>query len=334
MVAWGIIGAGVISDTRFAPALTQARDSTLVAVHNRDQTKAEAFARKHGARRAYSRVEDLCQDPDVEAVYIASPNHLHAEHTILAVSHQKHVLCEKPMALDTAECERMIRAAAEAGVILGVAYMMPFHGSHQVMKRLLSENLLGDIALVQSDYLISLPYFQGPSFRLDQFRLTKELGGGAIMDLGVHCINTIRYLMGSAVRSVSSIHAPLHTQCDADTVAVITAQYENGALGVITLSFITEWGRNGIEFYGEKGALISEQSLSQVPEATVRSYLNGRWTEHSVEPLNPYVGEIEHFTQCIQTGETPIISGEQGLADMRVVEAAWASMQSGVRIEL
>jgi 1,5-anhydro-D-fructose reductase (1,5-anhydro-D-mannitol-forming) len=334
MAKWGIIGAGIIADTRFAPALREARDSTLVAVASRDPERAAAFARKHSANRSYADPVELCQDPEVEAVYVASPNHLHAEHTILAASHHKHVLCEKPMALNVAECESMIRTAEKAGVVLGVAYMMPFHSSHQIVKRLLDERLLGRISLVKSDYLISLPYFQGSSFSTNQFRLIKALGGGVIMDLGVHCINTIRYLLGSEVQSVSSLYGALRFECDAEDTAVLLLHFDNGALGVLSLSFATQWGRNGIEFYGERGALISEQSLSQVPEAIVRSCVDGKWTEYATELLNPYLGEIEHFTECIRTGAKPITSGELGMVDIRIVEAAMESMRRGVHVEV
>jgi 1,5-anhydro-D-fructose reductase (1,5-anhydro-D-mannitol-forming) len=238
------------------------------------------------------------------------------------------------MALNVAECESMIRTAEKAGVVLGVAYMMPFHSSHQIVKRLLDERLLGRISLVKSDYLISLPYFQGSSFSTNQFRLIKALGGGVIMDLGVHCINTIRYLLGSEVQSVSSLYGALRFECDAEDTAVLLLHFDNGALGVLSLSFATQWGRNGIEFYGERGALISEQSLSQVPEAIVRSCVDGKWTEYATELLNPYLGEIEHFTECIRTGAKPITSGELGMVDIRIVEAAMESMRRGVHVEV
>ena len=334
MAKWGIIGSGVIADTRFAPDLEQAKDSTLVAVHHRDVAKAEAFAEKHGALRAYASERELCQDPQVEAVYVASPNHLHAEHTVLATSCRKHVLCEKPMALSAEECQKMIQASEEAGVILGVAYMMPFHGSHLLMKKLLGDGLLGSLSLVKSDYLISLPFLQRTSFTTNQFRLKKAAGGGAIMDLGVHCLNTIRFLMGSEITKVTSLHGALRFNVDADDTALLLTRYDNGVLGVITLCFATEWGRNGIESYGEKGALLSEQSLSQVPTATVRCYVGGEWTAYKVEALDPYVGEIEHFTECMRTGQQPITSGATGLADMRIVEAARRSMERGTHVDV
>lgn len=334
MFKWGIIGTGVIADTRFAPALRDIPGTSLVAVYDPDRNRAEAFADKHNALHVYSDSKELCMDRDIDGVYIASPNHFHAEHTILAAHHKKHILCEKPMALNLLEAEEMVRAAEEAGTILAIGYMMPFHGSHRLMKDLLDNHILGKISLVKSDYLISLPYFQGTSFTVNQFRLQKEFGGGVIMDLAPHCINTIRFIMGSEVRSIISMYGALRFDCDADDTAVLLVKYSNGAIGVISLSFATEWGRNGIEFYGERGALYSEQSLSQIPEGVVRSYIEGAWTEYKVDPYNPYVQEIKHFIECVNTGQKPISSGEMGIADMRVIEAAWKSMLTGQRSDL
>jgi predicted dehydrogenase len=202
MIRWGILGAGTIADTRFAPALKRDQNSRLIAVQDPDQIKAEYFAQKHGAKKIHPAAESLCLDEEIDAVYIASPNKYHAEQTILAASNHKHVMCEKPMAMNAREAAQMVRAANENGIVLAIAYMMPFHSSHMTMKRLLDDKVIGDLYLVKSDYLISLPYFQGSSFTVDQFRLQKADGGGVIMDLAPHCINTIGYLMHSEVRSV------------------------------------------------------------------------------------------------------------------------------------
>lgn len=334
MIRWGIIGCGTIADTRFAPALREVPDTELVAVADVELAKAADFARRHGAKRVHGDAEELCQDTDIDAVYIASPPKFHAEHTILAAGHHKHIICEKPMALNVTEAKGMLGAAREGGITLAIGYMMPFHASHKMMKRLLGEGILGKLSLVKSDYLISLPYFQGPSFTVSQFRLRKAVGGGTIMDLGPHCINTIRDLMSSEVCWVSSMFGALRFDCDADDTAVLTVRYDNGVLGVISLSFATQWGHNGIEFYGERGVLLSEQSLAQVPEATVRSNIDGKWTEYVIEPANPYVGEISHFMECMRSGRQPITSGEAGLADMRVIEAARTSMATGRHVQL
>jgi predicted dehydrogenase len=334
MIGWGIIGCGVIADTRFAPALRDAPDSKLVAVADIDHARAEELARKHGAERAYASAEDLCRDRRVDAIYIATPPRFHAEGTILAAQYRKHVICEKPMALNVAEAERMLRAVEKSGCRLAIGYMMPFHGSHMAMKRLLDQGIVGRISMVKSDYLISLPEFQGPSFAEDQFRLQRAAGGGVSMDLAPHCINTIRYLMGSEVRTVSAMCDTLRFGCDADDTAVFVAQYDNDVLGVISLSFGIEWGHNGIEFYGDRGALLSEQSLSQEAGGTVRSYLSGKWTNHAIDQVNPYLGEILHFVECMRTGGQPITSGEMGLADLRVIEALRKSSETGMRVRL
>src|SRR5438094_1075339 len=127
---WGIVSTGKQPDIKIAPAMAAAADSALVAVYGRDQARAEAFAQKHGARGAYSKLSDLLADSRVDGVFICSPNALHAEHVVQAAQARKHVFCEKPMATTTADAIRMVQACRSAGVMLGIAFNLRQHPAH------------------------------------------------------------------------------------------------------------------------------------------------------------------------------------------------------------
>lgn len=334
MFKWGIIGSGVIASTRFAPASKKIKKSKIVGVYDSNYKNAEKFAEKFQVKSLHRELDGLLDDDDIDGVYIASPNQYHEKQTILSAKRGKHILCEKPMALSVKEAENMVRTARKNNVCLAIGNVMAFHSSHKLMKTLLDDHIIGRISLIKSDYLISLPFFQGELFTENQFRLIREHGGGVIPDLAPHCINTIRYLINSEVESVVSMMDTLRFTCDAEDTSAILAKYKSGPIGVISLSFATDWGRNGIEFYGDRGALISEQSLSQISESTVKSYINGNWETYRVEPTDPYIEQITHFIDCIENNDVPINSGEMGLSDMRVIDGVYKAHTTNQTVKI
>jgi len=149
---WGVIGTGRFADNFFVPALKQAKNTKLVAVFDIDKERASAFAAKHQAEKNYDNLEKLFADPDVQIVYISSPNNLHAPHTIQAAKAKKHVLCEKPMTLTVEDSESMIRACRENGVKLGVDLQCRHHPAHEEAKRLIDSGAAGEITLITAQY--------------------------------------------------------------------------------------------------------------------------------------------------------------------------------------
>src|SRR5882762_8234845 len=151
VVRWGLVGAGDIAEKRVAPALLASERSELVAVSRRQQPLAEGFAQRFGARRWHANWRDLVRDDGIDAVYVAAPVQLHAPITIAAAEAGKHVLCEKPMALNADECDRMIRSAHAAGVQLGIAYYRHLYPLVQRVKELLAEGVIGVPVIAQLD---------------------------------------------------------------------------------------------------------------------------------------------------------------------------------------
>lgn len=190
-ISWGILGAGKIAERQMAPAIAAAPGHELVAVMRRELAAAQQFADAHGAQRAYDSAEALLADRQVNAVYVATPPHLHARQTMLAARAGKHILCEKPMALTTAEAGRMIEVSRGHGVALMICYYQRFNARHRRIRELLAEGAIGQVTAARINFSERFPPQPGVWHHNPAIS-----GGGPLMDLGTHCIDLLRYLCG------------------------------------------------------------------------------------------------------------------------------------------
>ncbi|MCX7013351.1 MAG: Gfo/Idh/MocA family oxidoreductase, partial [Candidatus Sumerlaeota bacterium] len=188
---WGVIGAAGWADHTFGQAIEKARGAQLVAVLSSDKRRAAAYAEKHGCQRAYVDGKAFASDPEIDAVWVASPAHLHARQAIACLEAGKHVLCEKPMATSAADCEKMIAAAKKAKRLLSIGFQMRHVAQHAEAARLASSGALGKIAMIRAHFFF--PYGAPPApWRQSK----KESGGWAIGDLGVHLLDLMRACAG------------------------------------------------------------------------------------------------------------------------------------------
>ncbi len=215
---WGIIGCGQIAHDRILPALELAKNGEVVALFDPDHERVARALLKAPGAATYDTIEGILSDREVEAVYIATPNHLHAEQTIAAAAAGKHVLVEKPMALDAAQGGEMVEAADRAGVQLMVAYMTLFNPAFQAAKRLVETGALGTIVSARGRH----SYRMSPESlsTANTWRLDPQLGGGPLLDVGVYSIFTLRELTGSRPRSVSATGTvkQLHGKTEYDSI--------------------------------------------------------------------------------------------------------------------
>lgn len=329
---WGIIGAGKIAERQMVTAIGQASSQRLVAVMKRDLTRARAFADEHGVPHAYDNSEALFADPDVLAVYVATPPHLHAAQTIESAQAGKHVLCEKPLALDSRQAQRMIDACRANGVQLMVCYYQRYNSRHQQIRKLLAQGAIGQVTAVSlnfSDYFPPTPGFWHHNPAIS--------GGGALMDLGVHCVDLLRYLCGEVTEVMAMIDT-LAAESPVEDTATLLLKLDNGAQAVITSHWSTAnfepQQANGLEIFGTLGTIQaapiqakdSSGSLHLITEAGVQDF--------SVAPggLRPHVALLEDFARSIAAGAPALIPGEEGLAGLQVIEAAYRSARTGKRI--
>ncbi len=324
---WGIIGAGIIADTRMAPALAASPNSELVAVHARRRNRAEAFAQRHGARRVYDRVESLVEDEEVDGVYIASPNSLHAEHTLLAARHGKHVLCEKPMAMNPAECQEMIDACAQNGVKLMIAFMMRFHACHQRARRLAADGFLGQLVLAEA----TCPFYLPDLTRTWRFE-PRLSAGGVVMDVAVHLMDVLRYVLDEPIVGVQAAldHAPDSYPCEG--TASLLLDFQGGSQGVVTVSFDAPFGQSEFRLHGSAGSLFGAGSFGQEPTGTLVAASAAGRVEQPIEPVNMYVDQAEYFISCVENDRRPMTDGLEGKRNLELALAAYESFAAGRKV--
>jgi len=313
-VKWGIIGCGSVAENKGGPALYQAENSELVAVMRRDVNKARDFAERHGAKRYYVDVKELIEDEEVNAVYVATPVYLHSEQTIMAAESGKHVLCEKPMAMNVEECRRMMEACKSNGVLLAVAYYRRFYPCVMKAKELLASKAIGDVMLAR----VNLTGYYNPKYDT-QWRTKPELsGGGVLMDVGSHRIDVLIYLLGD-VESVTGYAETLHASYAVDDSAVLAFRFESGVHAIANFNWNIGFGADDLEFYGTEGRLYID--LGSGDMELRRGNERREW--HLPPPRPTHIGIVQDFVECIATGNKPVCSGEEGMKTNEVMEAIY-----------
>lgn len=303
VLRWGIIGCGDVAEKKGGPALYLAEGSELIAVMRRDRAKAEDFARRHGAKRAYETVEMLLADPEIDAVYIATPPHLHCAQTLQAAAAGKHVLVEKPMALNTAECEQMIAACQKFNVSLHVAYYRRYWPKFQAIKTALEAGELGTVLGARLQLCTLAP---ASGWRVDP----AVSGGGHVVDVGSHRLDMLLYLLGD-VTEVHGFAANRLAHHSAENDTVFALRFASGALASAGFHFHTRPHRDILEVFGSEGTLTCD------PFDGAAFTINGE--EERFETPSP-----THlpFVEALVRGEPGHVTGEEGLKVTRILEAA------------
>ena len=334
-VRFGIIGTNFVSDW-LADAVSAVDCATVSAVYSRTAEKGTAFAAAHNIPAVYTDMEEFLSS-DIDAVYIASPNMLHMEHTLKAAFHGKHVLCEKPMAITLEECERMLSEARRNGKTLAIAHNQRLHPVHRKAKALLEQGVIGAPLRFQTCFAHSGP---------DHWSVDKGTGNwffdrsksafGAIADLGIHKLDLMRYLLDSDMAEVRAMLGTLDKR-DAegnpvcvDDNALVLCRMNNGMMGTVESSW-TCYGpeENDTAIYGTLGTMhisFDAQTL------TVRSQ-NGEITSVRVAP-QANTGVIDAFVASIQRGEPSVIDAERVLPSMKALFAALESAHKGVCVHI
>lgn len=347
MINWGVIGAGGIARRRTIPeGIIQANNAELVALWDRTEEVVRELSSKYQVE-GYTKIDDILNDSRVQAVYIATPNYLHSSQAIMAAKSGKHILCEKPMALTVSDCENMIQACHEAEVKLAVGYMMRFHALHQKIREMVQDGELGKPVFGRAQLSCWYPPIPGA------WRQKKELGGGgALMDMGGHCIDLLEMIMGK-IQSVSCLTGNIVHDCPVEDTAVVTVQFAGGQFGTVDVSFgIPDIScKNRLEFYGSQGSILAEGTIGQesTGEAVVfleeedkgyhaqqtRSSVKQEGSKLKVKPINPYKAEIEDVSSSIEKDRKPRIDGLEGKRNLELILACYQSAdQGGIPIEI
>ena len=320
-VKWGIIGASGVAHRRAMPAINVAENSELYALMVRDMGRAEKLAKEHGASSYYDSVEDLLSDPKVDAVHIATPVYLHHDHVVQAAQHGKHILCEKPMAMNVDQCQRMMDACEQNGVRLEICFLLRFGPSYNDIKQLIKSGDLGEIVEARVSLLKWYPMEPG-LWRRDPARA----GGGVLMDMGSHAIDLLSFLLGDASKVTAFISSRI-AKWEVEETATVVMQMENGAHAIADVSFVAPHGGNMLEIYGTKGSVF-------VGGGKVKTYINGNVQEGPMIGGNFYRMQVEHFARYMADEAEPVAPGMAGLKNIQIISAAYESVRTNRTISM
>jgi predicted dehydrogenase len=321
-IRYGIIGYGGFAERTIAPAIQASANSELVAIQKRSLTVAKEKAQALNIPYAFDSAEKLAACPDVDAVFIVSANSLHAPETFTAAKAGKHVLTEKPMAMNTAEAEAMIDVCNKNNVKLMVGHMVRFSPLILRMKDLIKSGLIGRVTFIRSEFVYDGRLSHRP-WIIDR----KIAGGGPIFDIGVHCFDTTRFILEDEAISVNSTLDPIPTALRTESTAQLALKFSKGTTAGIYCSYETPIRRTFIEVVGEKGILSadnftwSNNTLKLNVTLGENDKINEKREEIIVVP-NLYEKEVTMFSECILNNTMPPIPGEEGLKNQRVLDEA------------
>ncbi|MCL6567289.1 MAG: Gfo/Idh/MocA family oxidoreductase [Acidobacteriia bacterium] len=318
---WGILGTARIAEEQVIPAIRAEEGHELVAVASRDEAKAQAWARTVGASRAYGSYEALLADPDVDAVYIPLPNHLHAEWTRRAAEAGKHVLCEKPAALTAPELDGMICTCEKHGVVFMEAFMYAFHPQWARVREWLASGKLGDVIEVRSRHGFILD-------RPEDIRWDPAMGGGALYDVGCYCVHAMVSTFGEDLpQSIAAIAHRSPSGVDATLRALF--RMNGGVIGTFQCSF-EQPRAQGFTILGSGGVLhlnLPFRPDRGLPQLTVE-VRGSTITELFFEDFPIYQAEIRYFAECIAQGRQPEREHRWSLATARWLDAIHAAARA------
>ena len=331
-IRYAVVGLGHIAQVAVLPAFEHARqNSQLTALVSDDPQKLKALARRYKVDHVFSYREycDCLRSGAVDAVYIALPNHLHAEYSISAARAGIHVLCEKPMAVTEKECRAMMRAVENNRIKLMIAYRLHFEAANMKAVELIRSGKLGDPRFFTSSFSMQV--------RPDNIRTDKEKGGGTLYDIGIYCINAARYLFGAEPTEVfafSSANKKDKRFREIDEMTSALLRFPDDRLAVFTSSF----GAADVASYrvvGTKGDVRLEQAYEYVYPIDLHTTIKGKTRKRTFSKRDQFAPELIYFSDCILNNKTPEPSGMEGVADVRIIEALYRSVKRGrpVKIE-
>jgi predicted dehydrogenase len=322
---WGVLSTANIGRRAVIPAIQRSNNGQVTAVASRDGAKARAFAADLGIPRAYGSYEALLALEDIDAVYIPLPNNLHREWTSKAAEAGKHVLCEKPLALDASECEDMATAADRHGVVLMEAFMYRFHSQTEKVLELIRSGAIGEPRSIHAVF----------TFRLtnpNNIRLRPELGGGSLMDVGCYCVNVSRTMARAEPVEVQAYANWGETGVDEQMAG--TLRFADGLLAQFDCAFTLE-RRQFYQVAGSKGHIeVPSAFLPGTGDATIYEH-HGRQgtTAHAIPGVDEYQVMVEHFADSVLRGIPVRYPPAEAAANMRAIEALYRSARSGGRPE-
>ena len=330
IVRYAVIGLGHIAQAAVLPAFGHAkRTSRLAALISGSPKKLRALGRRYQVERLcdYSEADSLFNSGEIDAIYIALPNDLHKQWAVRAARAGLHILCEKPMAVSARDCLIMIDAAKTANVKLMIAYRLHFEAANLRAVQLVRQGKLGDVRFFSSDFSMQV--------RDHNIRLRRAHGGGPLYDIGVYCINAARSTLGeepvSVFATATRSRDPRFREIEETVVAVM--RFKNERLASFTCTFGGA-DRATYTVTGTRGSVTVEPAYEYVDSITVRQRIGERTRSRQFGKRDQFAAELKYFSRCILDDRVPEPTGEEGLADVKIIEAMHRSIRNGRWVDI
>lgn len=323
----GLAGCGIISGAHLDGYAALSDQAEVVAVADRDVERARQAAAKAGAARVYAGFEELIADPELDAVDLCLPHHLHRPATLAALAAGKHVLCQKPIATTLEDADAMIAAAAQNDRVFMVAETMRFHPAVERARELIAAGLIGEPILAQS---VSAIYQGGPYLETPWRFVPDEMGGGALIDGGIHFTDALLNLLGRPAR-VSCLTRRVRPIFPTEDTAIVQAQFESGVLLNLTVMWSARHTPSMLfRISGTEGTLTVEWGRITVESDKLP---DGK-AEYPSLRAQSFALMVAHFVECARTGRQPRMGGAEARADLEFVLAAYESARTGRVVEI
>lgn len=327
---WGILGCGWIAGQAIAPALSQLPGVRVHSALSRERTRAEAFCEPYGAR-SYDDLDAFLADPELDAVYVATPNFRHGADVQACAAAGKHVLCDKPLAADAAEAAAMVEACHQAGVKLGVGFQLRFHPAHAEMARRIAAGELGMVSHAQAQMCFRYPWEPSPWRR----KIETAGGGWATSDLGSHLADLLLHLLGPARRVQAILGHRIYGYTGEDLASALI-EFDSGVVATLLCSTGTDSLGSQLAVYGECAFLHAEGTIGLGSGGSLRQGGGGEATPLLLVDAYPtlYHAELAAFSRAVVEDLPPPVPGEDGLRVAALLDAIRNAGRSGRAVDV
>jgi len=328
-IRWGLIGASTIAKQLMIAAIRAQPDGEIAAVMSSNADRAAAYAQENGITKGVASLQALLSS-DVDAVYISTTNELHLEQALAAAKAGKHVLCEKPLALNTDDARKIVAACNAACVVLGTNHHLRNAGAHRAMRDAVAAGRIGKPIAARVFHSVYLPpHLQG-------WRIEKpEAGGGVVLDITVHDADTLRFVLGDDPVEVTAItQASGMASAGLEDGAMCLWRFKSGAIAQSHEGFTTKFAGTGFEVHGTEGSLIARDVMTQKPVGSVILRTEAGEEELVFDRDDLYTRSLRAFHAAVRGEGQPAATGQDGVWSLAAAEAALASAKSGKTVKI
>lgn len=324
MIRFGIAGFGLHAVRRLMPGFALARTCKVTALSRRDSNKAREAATQYGIPHVFASTAELSRCPDVDAVLVTTPNACHLDDVLAAVSAGKPVLVEKPMGLNAGECLQMVEVARNASVLLGVAQVFRFADSTAVFRKRIAAGDIGHPIFARAEFS-----YPGIGHARTWLYNRSIAGGGPIADVGVHCIDALRYILQDEPRNVSALGRSDEHSGDVEAAAILTVEFQRGTLATVLVSTRAHY-RTPLEIVGGSGVLRAEDALNVERPIKLEMWRGGQLVaEETVSNQLAYARQADAFAAAVEGRSAFAAPGTEGWRNQVILDAAYKSLHSG-----